>query len=139
MPDNIRYDGQGLYWIAFATVLITIFNYKLTLPITCLLNSVSLCNELQELTPSWELALKYPFIRKIVAMVLRYFDRPNMERNGGVFAVDLEGKPVYHYHDPGLSLVSTGIKIGDHLYCGSVVSPFILRLNLLQYPARPTT
>ena len=94
---------------------------------------------MQEVTPAWEVALKYPFVRKIMAIALRYIERPNMERNGGAFAVDLEGKPVYHYHDPGLSLVSTAIKIGDYLYCGSVVAPHILRLNLQQYPARPST
>jgi hypothetical protein len=65
----------------------------------------------------------------------KYIGRPNMEKNGGVLAVDLAGKPTAHYHDPGLSMVTTGIKIGDHLYCGSLVSPYIIRLNLKQYPA----
>lgn len=111
MPDNIRYDGEGLYWIALAS----------------------------EATPAWNLALRYPFIRKITAIMERHIGRPNMEKNGGVFAVDLEGKPVYHYYDHALKLISTGLKIGNHLYCGSIIYPYIIRLNLQDYPARPTT
>lgn len=26
VPDNIRYDGEGLYWIALGTVLHSVFN-----------------------------------------------------------------------------------------------------------------
>ncbi|KAF3440386.1 hypothetical protein FNV43_RR18670 [Rhamnella rubrinervis] len=111
MPDNIRYDGEGLYWIALAT----------------------------EITPFWDLAVRQPFIRKVLAIMYRYVGRPRTEKNSGVFAVDLEGKPVAHYYDPGLSLLSTGIKIGNHLYCGSVVYPYIICLNLEQHPAQPTS
>ncbi|KAF3440859.1 hypothetical protein FNV43_RR19145 [Rhamnella rubrinervis] len=111
MPDNIRYDGEGLYWIALVT----------------------------EITPFWNLAVRHPFIRKVLAIMDRYVGRPQTEKNSGVFAVDLEGKPVAHYYDPGLSLLSTGIKIGNHLYCGSVVYPYIIRLNLEQHPAQPTS
>ncbi|GAV78565.1 Str_synth domain-containing protein [Cephalotus follicularis] len=107
LPDNILYDGQGYYWIALAT----------------------------EVTPSWELAFKYPFIRKIVAIMEKYTGRPHTERNGGVLLVDLEGKPIAHYYDFQLSLVSSGNKIGDHLYCGSIYYPYIIRLNITQHPA----
>ncbi|PON49998.1 Strictosidine synthase [Parasponia andersonii] len=111
MPDNIRYDGEGHFWIALAS----------------------------EETKSWALALRHPFIRKILALVERYVGRPHMETNGGVFAVDLEGKPVSHYHDPALFLISTGVKIGNHLYCGSIIYPYIIRLNLQDYPAQAAT
>ncbi|KAG6646362.1 hypothetical protein I3843_07G004400 [Carya illinoinensis] len=107
MPDNIRYDGDGHYWIALATAP----------------------------TLSWYLVYRYPFIRKCIAIMEKYIGRPNMEKNGGALAVDLEGKPIAHYYDPGLSLVSSAIKIGHHLYCGSLVAPNIIRLNLRQYPA----
>ncbi|KAK2991933.1 hypothetical protein RJ640_027824, partial [Escallonia rubra] len=90
MPDNIRYDGEGQYWIAMST----------------------------ETTYPWYLAQKYPFIRKIMAMMERYNRRPRFEKNGGSLAIDLEGKPLAHYYDPGLALISSGIKIGDCLYCG---------------------
>ena len=94
---------------------------------------------MQEVTPSLELAIKYPLVRKLIAILERYGLRPNTERNGGVFAVDIEGKPVYYFHDAALSAISTGIRIGNHLYCGSVAAPYILRLNLHDYPARPHT
>ena len=53
-------------------------------------------------------------------------------------AVDLEGKPVAHYYDPELTLITSTIKIGDHLYCSSLTKPYILRLNLHKYPAQAT-
>lgn len=110
-PDNIRYDGEGHYWIAFAS----------------------------EKTYSWDLALKYPFIRKIMAIMVKYVGQPKAEKNGGVLSVDLQGNPLEHYYDEDLTMVSSGIKIGDHLYCGSVKSPYILRLNLKQNPAVQTS
>ena len=69
----------------------------------------------------------------------RYNVRPNIQKNAGVLAVDLEGKPIAYYYDVGLPDVSTGLKIGNHLYCGFVTQPFIIRLDLLQHAARATT
>ncbi|KAK0605637.1 hypothetical protein LWI29_029159 [Acer saccharum] len=111
LPDNIHYDGQGLYWIALNT----------------------------EITKAWDLAFRYPFIRKIIAIVERHVGMPKNLKNGGAMAVDLEGKPVAHYYDPELMLSTSAIKIGDHLYCGSIIKPYILRLNLRKYPAQATT
>ncbi|TXG59889.1 hypothetical protein EZV62_014462 [Acer yangbiense] len=111
LADNIHYDGQGLYWIAIN----------------------------MEITKVWDLAFRYPFIRKIIAIVERHVGMPKKLRNGGVMAVDLEGKPVAHYYDPELTLITSAIKIGDHLYCGSLTKPYILRLNLPKYPAQATT
>ncbi|CAI9110514.1 OLC1v1010560C1 [Oldenlandia corymbosa var. corymbosa] len=107
MPDNIRYGGDGQYWIAIAS----------------------------EFTYPWRLAQRYPFIRKIMAIIEKYVGRPNMEKNGGALAVDLEGKPISHYYDQDLSLISAAVPIGDHLYLGSVHEPYILRLNIKQNPA----
>ncbi|KAH7566189.1 hypothetical protein JRO89_XS08G0113000 [Xanthoceras sorbifolium] len=111
VPDNIHYDGQGLYWIALNT----------------------------EVTKAWDLALRYPFIRKIIAIVERYVGMPNLLKNGGVLAVDLEGKPIAHYYDPELTLITSAIKIGDYLYCGSLNKPYVIRLNLHKHPARAAT
>ncbi|XP_030485904.2 protein STRICTOSIDINE SYNTHASE-LIKE 7 [Cannabis sativa] len=108
-PDNIRYDGEGLYWIGLSSGA----------------------------SQSWNLALRYPFIRKLVALLERYNCRPKMEKNGGALAVDLEGRLISHYYDPGLSLISTGLKIGNHLYLGSIGYPYIIKLNLLNHPAQP--
>ncbi|PRQ47250.1 putative strictosidine synthase transcription factor WD40-like family [Rosa chinensis] len=111
-PDNIRYDGEGHYWIAFST----------------------------EITDSWNLALRFPFIRKWLAIMEKYTTgRPHMEKNSGVMAVNLEGEPIAHYFDPGLSLISSGIKIGNYLYCGSIIYPYIIRFDLERHPAHATT
>ncbi|KAL8240472.1 hypothetical protein R6Q59_013827 [Mikania micrantha] len=107
MPDNIRYDGEGHYWIAIPT----------------------------ELTYEWDLARKHPYIRKFLAVLDKYFKRPSMERNAGVVVVDLNGKPIARYHDPESKFVTTGIKIGEHLYLGNLMKSFVMRLNLTRYPA----
>ncbi|XP_027347573.1 protein STRICTOSIDINE SYNTHASE-LIKE 5-like [Abrus precatorius] len=109
MPDNIHYDGQGQYWIAIVTAY----------------------------TPELDLAFRYPFIRKAVAIITKYVWNLPISKAGGVLAVDLDGKPTAHYYDPKLSLTS-GIKIGNHIYCGSIFYPFVMRLNIKQYPALPT-
>ncbi|KAH0973774.1 hypothetical protein GBA52_025930 [Prunus armeniaca] len=112
MPDNIRYDGEGQYWIALTT----------------------------EVTPYWDLALRYPFIRKVLVIVKRYAaGKPHLEKNAGAFAVNLNGEPTAHYSDPELVLITSGIKIGNYLYCGSTVNPYIIRLDVHQHPAHPTT
>lgn len=110
IPDNIRYDGEGQYWIALFSGV----------------------------TFAWDLAFKYPSIRKVLAMISKYIGRPHMEKNGGVLAVDLQGKPTAHYYDPGMSFVSSGIKIENHLYCGSLLYPYITRLDLNQHGANAT-
>ena len=84
----------------------------------------------------WNLAIKYPVVRKASAIIERLIGRVKMEKNGGVLVVDMEGKPVAHYQDVELSLITTGIKIKNHLYCGSLVNPYIIRLNLDQHPAQ---
>ncbi|KAK6127565.1 hypothetical protein DH2020_038683 [Rehmannia glutinosa] len=108
LPDNIRYDGEGQYWIGINTDATT-----------------------------WELVQKYPFMRKVIAIMDKHIGRPKTEKNGGVIAVDLDGKPTAHYYDRDVFLSTSGIKIGEHLYCGSIVLPYIIRLNLSQYPATP--
>ncbi|KAH0973194.1 hypothetical protein GBA52_025350 [Prunus armeniaca] len=112
MPDNIRYDGKASTGLLLAT----------------------------EVTPFWDLALRYPFIRKVLAICGNgAAGRPHMEKNAGVLAVNLNGEPTAHYSDPELFLISSGIKIGNYLYCGSIVNPYIIRLDVHQHPALPTT
>ena len=71
-------------------------------------------------------------------MMAKYVGRPRMENSGGVLAVDLNGKPKAHYYDFELSLISSGIKIGNHIYCGSLLYPSIIRLDVNKNPALPT-
>ncbi|KAG4939097.1 hypothetical protein GLYMA_16G119000v4 [Glycine max] len=109
MPDNIHYDGQGHYLIAMFTAL----------------------------SPELELAYRYPFIRKAFAMFTKYVGSLSISKNGGVLVVDLEGKPTAHYYDPKLALTSA-IKIGNHIYAGSIFYPFVTRFDVEKYPALPT-
>ncbi|PWA98074.1 calcium-dependent phosphotriesterase superfamily protein [Artemisia annua] len=110
-PDNIRYDGEGHYWIGIPT----------------------------EYTYELDLARKYPYIRKVLVFLERHWKRPSIERNAGVMLVDLDGKLLERYYDPELKFVTTGIKIGEHLYLGNLINSFIVRLNLTQYPASETS
>ncbi|KAL0550621.1 hypothetical protein IC582_015143 [Cucumis melo] len=112
-PDNIRYDGHGHYWIGLST-------------------------EMTGSSSSWHIALKYPMLRKIMAIMEKYGRRPNLEKNGGVVAVNLQGEQVAWYYDYKWSLVTAGIKIGNHLYSGSLALPGILRLDLDKFPATAT-
>ncbi|GER29336.1 calcium-dependent phosphotriesterase superfamily protein [Striga asiatica] len=130
LPDNIKYDGEGQYWIALTTYYFA--------PLNC--ENILVCSTNMRLAQeaySWVLLQRHPFIRKVIAIMERYIGRPRTEKDGGVIAVDLDGTPTAHYCDRELFLTTTGVKIGEFLYCGSLVSPYILRLNLTQYPATP--
>jgi sugar lactone lactonase YvrE len=107
-PDNIRYDGDGHYWIALPSGVTTL----------------------------WNISLKYPFLRKLTAMVAKYGVDLMFMENAGVLQVDLDGNPIAYYHDPKLSHIATCDKIGKYLYCGSLSQSHILRLDLLKYPAQ---
>ncbi|ESQ45367.1 hypothetical protein EUTSA_v10010472mg [Eutrema salsugineum] len=107
-PDNIRYDGDGHYWIAIPSGVTTL----------------------------WKLSMKYPFLRKLTVMAAKYGFEPMFAENAGVLQVDLDGKPIALYHDRKISHITTGVKIGRYLYCGSLLHSHIIRLDLLKYPAQ---
>ncbi|KAG2329336.1 hypothetical protein Bca52824_000516 [Brassica carinata] len=108
-PDNIRYDGEGHYWIAMPSGV----------------------------TVLWKLAFRYPFLRKITGLAAKYgFEPMIFMENAGVLEVDLDGKPMALFHDRKHSHMTTGVKIGRYLYCGSLLHSHIVRLDLLKYPAQ---
>lgn len=109
-PDNIRYDGEGHYWIAMPSGV----------------------------TVLWKLAFRYPFLRKLTGIAAKYgFLEPMIfMKNAGILKVDLDGKPIALYHDHKHSHMTTGVKIGRYLYCGSLLHSHIVRLDLLKYPAQ---
>ncbi|KAL5557419.1 hypothetical protein UlMin_039655 [Ulmus minor] len=75
LPDNIRYDGRGHYWISIAMAKASYH--------------------------SW--------------------DQPeDLEEKGGILVVDTNGYPTAQYYDSELSLVSSGMQIGNYVYCGSL-------------------
>lgn len=106
---------------------------------TVVYNTINVAAKIQQgITVALDLALKHPFLRKLMGIYTKYIGEINVVKNSGVFIVDLEGKPTEHYYDPGLALISSGIRIGNHIYCGSVVSPYIVRLDVTKHPARTT-
>ncbi|KAI3816162.1 hypothetical protein L1987_15852 [Smallanthus sonchifolius] len=106
-PDNLRYDGEGHYWLAIA------WDYSFLTHVT----------------------MAYPFVRKIIAFGLKHFQTmPTLMKFGGVIALDLDGKPIGGYYDDLWPYTTSGLKIGEHLYFGSLARPYFLRLNLTQYP-----
>ncbi|MFS7915157.1 putative strictosidine synthase transcription factor WD40-like family [Helianthus anomalus] len=106
-PDNLRYDGEGHYWLAIAWD-----NSFLT-----------------------QVTMRYPFVRKVIAFGLKHLQKmPTLMKFGGVMELDLDGKPIGGYFDDTWRFTTSGFKIGEHLYLGSLGRPYFLRLNLTQNP-----
>ncbi|GJM91359.1 hypothetical protein PR202_ga07722 [Eleusine coracana subsp. coracana] len=106
-PDNIRYDGEGLYWIALSAGR----------------------------TLQWDMLTKYPFIRKLVYLVEKFVALPHGLKNSGGMSVTLDGEPVSFYSDPGLALATGWLKVGNHLYYGSLVETYLSRIDLTKSSA----
>ncbi|WOL10762.1 protein STRICTOSIDINE SYNTHASE-LIKE 4-like [Canna indica] len=100
LADNIRYDGQGHYWIGLSAGK----------------------------TLEWDVLMKYPLLRKVLVIVEKFIKVPLAVRDSGVLKVDLEGRPLALYSDRGLALVTGGIQIGKHLYYGSLDKAYISRI-----------
>ncbi|CAL4915376.1 unnamed protein product [Urochloa decumbens] len=77
-PDNIRYDGEGRYWIALSAGR----------------------------TLQWDLLMKYPFVRKLVYLVDKFVAVPHGLKNSGAMSVTLDGEPVSMYTDPALAVAT---------------------------------
>lgn len=102
-PDNIRYDGEGRYWIALSAGR----------------------------TLEWDVLMRWPFVRKLVYMVDTYVvSVPQNLRYAGAMSVTLDGEPVTMYTDRGLAHATGWLKVGDYLYYGSLASSYISRIDL---------
>ncbi|XP_058100079.1 protein STRICTOSIDINE SYNTHASE-LIKE 7-like [Magnolia sinica] len=106
-PDNIHYC-DGHFWIALVSGR----------------------------TFSLHVFMKYPFVRKALAVLEKFVKLPKMEGHGGVLCASLEGQALALYSDPALYSVTSAIKVGTHLYYGSLTKGHISRLDLTQHPAR---
>ncbi|KAL8134156.1 protein STRICTOSIDINE SYNTHASE-LIKE 5-like [Apium graveolens] len=106
-PDNIRYDGEGHFWIGLGS----------------------------EFTNLWHYVQTYPLLRKVAGIITKYRGLPPILKSGGAILVDLQGKAIEHYYDPSLVFITGAIKLRDHLYAGSIVYPYIIRLNVTRFPA----
>lgn len=100
-PDNIHYDGDGHYWIALSAGR----------------------------SKFWDLVMKYPLLRKYFIVIVKLVGLPPLNR-AGVLRVSLEGRLKALYSDRDLSNISSGLKVGRHLYMGSLTGGHVLRLDL---------
>uniref|UniRef100_A0A0D9XM18 Strictosidine synthase conserved region domain-containing protein n=1 Tax=Leersia perrieri TaxID=77586 RepID=A0A0D9XM18_9ORYZ len=106
-PDNIRYDGEGRYWIALSAGR----------------------------TLQWDILMKSPFLRKLLYMVEKFVVAiPQGLKNAGAISVSLAGEPVTMYSDAGLALTTGWLKVGDYLYYGSLEKPYLSRINIAKSP-----
>lgn len=102
-PDNVRYDGDGRYWIALSAGR----------------------------TLQWDVMMGSPLLRKLVYLVDKYVVMvPKSLERAGTISVTLDGTPVTMYSDPGLALSTVWLKVGDYLYYGSLHSSYISRIDL---------
>jgi len=106
-PDNIRYDGEGRYWIALSAGR----------------------------TLQWDLLTKYPFVRKLVYLIEKFVAVPHGLKNSGTVSVTPDGEPVSMYTDPRLALTTGWLKVGKHLYYGSLTETFLSRIDLTKSSA----
>lgn len=73
---------------------------------------------------------KYPILRKFVVSLEKFVAVPLNLKDSGVLSVSLEGQLLSLYSDPGLVLATSGLKIGKHLYYGSLHKSYISRIDL---------
>ncbi|TVU31844.1 hypothetical protein EJB05_23546 [Eragrostis curvula] len=106
-PDNIRYDGEGRYWIALSAGR----------------------------TVQWDILMKSPLLRKLLYLVEKVVAVPQGLKNAGGMSVTLDGEPVSLYTDPRLALTTGWLKIGNHLYYGSLTEPYLSRIDLTKSSA----
>ncbi|XP_020093372.1 protein STRICTOSIDINE SYNTHASE-LIKE 5-like [Ananas comosus] len=101
-PDNIHNDGEGRYWIGLSAGRTLIM----------------------------DTLFKYPILRKFVVSLEKFVAVPLNLKDSGVLSVSLEGQLLSLYSDPGLVLATSGLKIGKHLYYGSLHKSYISRIDL---------
>ncbi|XP_077246816.1 protein STRICTOSIDINE SYNTHASE-LIKE 6-like [Tasmannia lanceolata] len=110
-PDNIHYDGEGCFWIA------------LTVGRTYFVDMLMRSRLVRKVWSIWGNTMSWI---------------PQLKMNGGVLAVSLEGEVVALYSDPGLFSVTSGVKIGRHIYYGSLLNDYVSRFDLKQHAGRAT-
>ncbi|XP_031476803.1 protein STRICTOSIDINE SYNTHASE-LIKE 6-like [Nymphaea colorata] len=109
LPDNIRYDGNGHFWIALVA------NRNLLL----------------------DTLMRSPSLRKALLIVLKFMKLPEGQSNSGLLAVNLKGEAIALYSDSALDKVTVGLQIGDYLYFGFLESHYMARVDIKTHAAHP--
>jgi sugar lactone lactonase YvrE len=104
-PDNISYDGQGIFWVALFAPRTAAAERVRALP---------------------------PFLRKVLYRIPERIRGNPVVRYGMVIGVDTTGRVRYNLQDPtGRFFNTTGaLRVGDTLYVGSLTRHAIARLVL---------
>ncbi|KAJ4960717.1 hypothetical protein NE237_020627 [Protea cynaroides] len=163
-PDNIRYNGEGCFWIGIATGKTVFWDALMRYPImwktVWMLEKVVRLPNMQRHGGVMAVNLEgkaiafyseagltmvsngndgvlgctdeISYMRKTVWMLEKMVRFPNTQSHGEVMAINLEGEAIALYSEPGLSMVSNGIKIGNHLYIGYIANICITSLHLNQ-------
>lgn len=103
-PDNVKNDGNGLFWIAL----------------------------ISRRTAQLDLKLRYPFLRHL-QVVLGFAKHLSDTKRALVLSVTEQGLPVSTFADPNgaaIHFVTTGLKVGDDLYLGNLGVDFLGHLKL---------
>lgn len=102
-PDNIRFNGRDLFWVAFF------------MPREALLDAVH----------------PYPFAKKVLARIPSFLLPTTGSQMSFIVALDLEGRVVHNLQDwSGVYRSTTSVvEVGDMLFLGSVTEDSIGRLE----------
>jgi sugar lactone lactonase YvrE len=105
VPDNIAYDGKGIFWVAL---------FAPRTPEMTRIRSLS------------------PFLRKVIYRIPERFRLSRADAYGMVVGIDTLGRVRYNVQDPsGRFHATTGAVVaGDTLYVGSLLRNVVARLPL---------
>eukprot|EP01018_Ginkgo_biloba_P016513 Gb_04241 [translate_table: standard] len=80
----------------------------------------------------WKLIPQYPLLRHAFVALSRLLPQiiVGSFKEGGVLAVNEDGRPLALYSDPKLGLITYGLKMGNFLYFGGIPLDYIGRLNV---------
>ncbi|MQL92198.1 hypothetical protein Taro_024820 [Colocasia esculenta] len=90
---------------------------------------------------SWDVVLRYPWVRKMMVAALQLHMvhgwLPRLLKGGGVLCTSLEGEALALYTNPELMLITGGLKIGKHLYYGSLAGTMLAASTSTSSPPLP--
>ncbi|GLJ34585.1 hypothetical protein SUGI_0695630 [Cryptomeria japonica] len=105
VPDNVRYDGRGIFWIALPT-------------------SWNLLGRTM---------IRYSFLRHLVvamAAVAPHVIDSTLINEASVLGVNENGEAVALFSYPGITMITAGLRVGEFLYYGGLHLEYIGRLHI---------